>query len=306
MTRIASILALTGLTACLVSKPIGHAETDSTTSTADDTSDGPGMTSMGEVTGDPDGDPFRVDCAERDWSMDEHDDPTLGTVVGGGVRGPLGFPIAACNPRTSGEANGYRCCSTGPATADGALPAYELKSIEGGSPPLYADAANAAGTQGVCVRTEEIPEGSGLLSAAAHNCPIACNPTWSAQDVETVCGQNRVCCQTHEVREKDCVQEDGVWRPVTGADIGAAGVVPQTNWSSVSHDTHQDANGTICLAASGGDPSSEFFEECIRHLDVANQRGFCMSLQPGQVCPSDRDPPPSGAGYRDVCDMMNG
>ncbi|HWB76088.1 MAG TPA: hypothetical protein VG755_14060 [Nannocystaceae bacterium] len=303
MTRIASLLALFGLTACLISKPIGQAETDTATSTADESSDGPGMTSMIDTTGDPDGDPFRVDCAERDWSMDDVGE--LSGVVGGGPPGPLGFPIAACNPRTSGEANGYRCCSTDPATADGALPAYELKGITG-SAPLYADAANGAGTWGVCINSTNIPAGSGLLSDAAANCPIPCNPTWSDQDVDAVCGSGRVCCQTHEVREKDCVQDDGVWRPVTGNDIGNPNIVPATNWNSVAHDTHQDPNGTVCLAAAGGDASSELFVDCIRQLDVANQRGFCLSLQPGQVCPGDRDLPPSGAGYRDVCDMMNG
>lgn len=304
MTRIASILALGSVTACLVSKPIGDADTDSATGSADEASSGPSMTSMGEVTGDPDGDPFRVDCAERDWSMTS-DGGELGPVVGGGEPGPLGYPIAACNPRESGETNGYKCCSTDPATADGALPSYENKPVSGGSAPLYADAANDAGTWGVCVRTADIPEGAGLLSPAAFSCPIPCNPTWSDQDVATVCGPSRVCCQTHELREKDCVQEDGTWRPVTGADIGDPNVHPATNWNEMSHDTHQDPNGLVCTAFAG-DQQNATFHECIRHLDVANQRGFCMSLEPGQVCPGDRDPPPQGAGYRDVCDMMNG
>jgi hypothetical protein len=307
MTRIASILLLTSLGACLVTKPIGEAETDAATtgptSTADEAESGPGMTSMVDTTGDPDGDPFRVDCAERDWSMD--DLGQLSGAVGGGEPGPLGYPIAACNPRTSGEANGYKCCSTDPATADGLLPAYEGRDIPDSSAPLYADAANGAGTWGVCIRTNDIPLGSGLLAAAATNCPVPCNPTWEDGEIEAVCGATRVCCQTHEVREKDCVQEDGVWRPVTGNDIGAAGIVPTTYWSNVSHDTHQDPNGTVCLAYAGG-PSSDAFVDCIRQLNVANQRGFCMSLEPGQVCPGDRDPPPSGTGYRDVCDMMNG
>src|SRR5262249_38605741 len=150
------------------------------------------------------------------------------------------FPVPSCNPRESGEANGYKCCSTDPATADGALPAYEGKQIAGGSAPLYADAANDAGNQGACVRTMDIPTGSGLVSEAAFNCPIACNPTWASGDVEAVCGAGRVCCQVHELREKDCVQEDGVWRAVTGADIGESEVKPNTVWAEASHDTHQD------------------------------------------------------------------
>ena len=96
-----------------------------------------------------------------------------------------------------------------------------------------------------------------------------------------------------------------MWRAVTGEDIGDPDVVPTTNWNNVAHDTHQDPNGAVCSAVAGGDPSSEVFETCIEGLSVASQRGFCMALGPGQVCPSDRDPPPQGAGYRDVCDLMN-
>ncbi len=292
--------ALLLASACIVTKPIGDADTDTTSGTADATDDsntGPGMTSTADTsTGEPDGDPLRVDCAAQDW----------GPTVGGGELGPLGFPVMACNPRSSGEGFGYKCCSSDPATADGALPEYEGRDITNGSPPLYADAANDAGTWGMCVRTGDIPQGAGLIAAAANNCPVPCDPTWSDQDTAIVCGAGRVCCQTIELGEKDCVQEDGVWRAVTGEDIGNPNVVPRTNWNNVAHDTHQDPNGTVCLAYAGGDPASDEFTTCIQGLSVASQRGFCMSLGPGQVCPSDRDPPPAGAGYRDVCDLMNG
>ena len=52
-----------------------------------------------------------------------------------------------------------------------------------------------------------------MLEDEAENCPIPCNPTWSTSNVNTVCGTGRVCCQTIELRPKDCVQEEnGTWR----------------------------------------------------------------------------------------------
>lgn len=217
--------------------------------------------------------------------------------VGGGALSPLGFP-RACNPREHPDAaDGYLCCSTDPATADGALPAYTDKGIPG-STPLYAGAANNAGAWGMCVHTEDIPMGSGLLDAAALNCPIPCDPTWDDGDVATVCGSGRVCCQTTELGAKDCVQQDGVWRPVVGVDIGQSNVVPATVWNNAAHDTHQDPNGTVCLASTGGVSTAEF-AECIRHLTVADHRGFCMALGPGQVCPGAVE------SYVDACEAMN-
>ncbi len=225
----------------------------------------------------------------------------------------VNYPTVAfrCSPRQGDNCpETHFCCSDDPSTADGSLPAYTLKNISGGSTPLYADTANAAGTSGMCVRREDIPMGSGLLDPNALNCPIPCNPTWSAGSVGQVCGAGRVCCQTVELGDKDCVQEGGVWRPVTGADIGDKDVVPNTVWNGVAHDTHQDPNGTVCAAVSGGsDPTNEAFAECIKHLTVANQRGFCMSLGPGQVCPTDPRPAPPngmGAGYLSICDKKNG
>jgi hypothetical protein len=233
-----------------------------------------------------------VDCA-----MLGPGEPT----VGPGDPGPLGFPIYACNPRVSGEGE-FKCCSSDPSTADGDLPAYQGTGIAG-STPLYADAANDAGTWGMCVRTADLPAGFSLQAAAAANCPIPCNPTWDSADVEAVCGDGRVCCQTIEIGDKDCVIEDGsvTWRPVSGADIGPdANVSPVTNWNAVAHDTHQDPNGTVCLAFAGGDSASAEFAECIRHLTVADQRGYCMGLAAGQACPA------SVATYVDACEAKTG
>lgn len=260
---------------------------DSATDTASDTDLGTSDASepMNDAPFPPD---ELVGCAEG-WN----------DTVGGGALSALGFP-RACNPRLEpGVQDGYRCCSTDPATADGSLPAYTGKGTEG-SPPLYADAANDAGTWGMCVRTSDIPPGSGLLAPAAQDCPIPCDPTWAADSVATVCGAGRVCCQTTELGANDCVQQDGVWRPVTGHDIGDASVVPPTVWNNVAHDTHQDPNGTVCLAFAGGDTSSAEFAECIRHLTVADRRGFCMALGPGQACPGAVE------SYVDACEAMNG
>ncbi len=257
----------------------------------DDGSTGEGDDGEDESTDDgivPDG--LYVDCA-----MVPADEPT----VAPGDPGPLGFPIYACNPRSSGVGEGgHRCCSTDPATADGALPAYEDLGIIG-TPPLYADRANAAGTWGMCVRTDDVGAGLGLLSDEAAGCPMPCNPTWDFADVASVCGPSRSCCQAFELGPKDCVQdESGTWRAVTGTDIGNPAVVPQTNWNNAAHDTHQDPNGAVCLAFAGNVNTPEF-AECIRHLGVADQRGYCMALQAGEQCPS------AAPSYVDVCEAMN-
>ncbi len=216
----------------------------------------------------------------------------------------VNYPTVAfrCDPRQGDNCpDSHFCCSDDPSTADGELPNYLGKNIPGSSTPLYADTANRQGTSGMCVRTDDIPMGTGLLDIAALNCPIPCNPKWVAGDVSAVCGMGRVCCQTVELADKDCVQEGGVWRAVSGADIGQTDVVPTTNWNNVAHATHQDPNGTVCLALAGGDPKSPVFTSCIQHLTVADQRGFCMALQAGQACPTD-----PAVGYRNICEAKNG
>lgn len=289
-------------TACVVPKLVGEGpdtegdvEGDTEDPTATGSASGPSATASatddGAEADTGDGsDGLYVDCA-----MLGPGEPT----VGPGAPGPLGFPIFACNPRSSGVSDsGHACCSTDPATGDGQLPAFQGKGITG-STPLYAGAANDAGTWGMCVKIPDIPPDFGLLEEAAANCPIPCNPTWSANDITNVCGQDRVCCQTNELRPKDCVRdESGTWRAVTGADIGSGLVEPVTNWSTVSHETHQDPNGTVCDAFADGDETA--FAECIRHLGVADQRGFCMGFGSQSSCPA-ADP-----NYIDACEAMNG
>lgn len=230
---------------------------------------------------------LKIDCAEL---------PPAGPTVAPDPQGVLGFPTYACNPRTSGNANGYRCCSTDPATANGELPAYEGKGITG-SPPLYADASNDQGTWGMCVHVADIPVDSGLLTDEAMNCPIPCDPQWPDDDVSAVCGLSRACCQVLELQPKDCVQEDGVWRAVTGEDIGNAAITPMTVWTPTSHETHQDPNGVVCTQMFAD--FHEDFAECVRHLGVANRRGYCLALEPGAQCPDRAD------DYVDACEAMN-
>jgi hypothetical protein len=79
--------------------------------------------------------------------------------------------------------------------------------------------------------------------------------------------------------------------------------VPTSNWNNVAHATHQDPNGTVCLALAGGDTRSERFLECIQHLTVADQRGFCMTLGAMQQCPTSPNAIPP---YVSVCDAKNG
>lgn len=234
-----------------------------------------------------------VDCAALDPN---------GPTVAGGELGPSGFP-PACNPRFDTAQGPYRCCSDDPAAEAGELPAYMGKNIDGGM-PYFAGTNNDLGTWGLCVKTSDIPFGSGLTEPAASNCPVPCDPTWDEGSVDTVCGSGRVCCQTQELQPEDCVVDpvSGQWRPVDGTDIGVMyeDGVPITTWAPNSHTTHQDPNGNACLGFAGGDLVSPIFTECIRNLHVTNHRGYCMALGPGQTCPLQQP------GYVDACAQLNG
>ena len=235
---------------------------------------------------DPDAPPVpesgAVDCADFE----------RGPTVGPGEPGATGFPETFCSPADSGEGV-YKCCSDDPAALGGALPAYMGKDIPGDA-PLFAGANNAFSKSGMCVKTSDIPTGSGLLEPAAANCPIPCNPTWGEDEIATVCGTSRVCCQTRELDPLDCVSDGaGGFRPVTGEDIGAL-----TDWNPASHATHQDPAGIRSAEIANDDVQSDVFIDCISQLTVANQRGFCMALAPGQACPTQQ---PS---YVDACSAM--
>ncbi len=277
----------------------GEGDTEST-SAEDGDGDGDGD-GGGDGDGDGDGDgaddsgdggpAFGGNCSSL---------PADGPTIGPEGSGPTGYPIR-CNPRTQSGDGAYMCCSDDPAAAGGALPAYDGKGINGDI-PLFSGANNDLGTWGVCVKTEEIPAGTGLAEPAAANCPVPCNPTWDAASITAVCGDGRVCCQTQELQPSDCVQDvlTGEYRAVTGLDIGVSnpdGSVV-TDWSQGAHATHQDPSGAGCLQFSGGSEGPAF-EDCVAQLSVADQRGFCMALGAGQTCPLDQ---PS---YIDACEALN-
>lgn len=253
---------------------------------------------LGLACGDPTmpaddgGDPSvkgRVDCA----------DYASGPTVGPGAPGPTGFPESFCDPRASGEGL-YKCCSDDPAAAEGSLPDYVQKGVAQGGVPYFSGVNNAQGTSGMCVRTGDIPTGSGLLEPAAANCPVPCNPTWDRESIDVVCGASQVCCQTRPLQASDCVQdpESGELRPVSGADIGQL-----TDWAGEAHATHQDPGGVGCqeaAIAAGASPSDAqthpVFRDCMAQLSVADQRGFCMALGAGHVCPTE------ASSYVSACD----
>ena len=209
----------------------------------------------------------------------------------------VNYPTVAfrCNPKQSDNCpESHFCCSDDPAAEGGSLPNYAQKNISGGTTPYFSGLNNALGSQGMCVNRDDIPTGSGLLEVTALNCPIPCNPTWERGEIDVVCGETRVCCQTTELEQADCVLVDDEWRPVTGDDIG-----PVTDWRPGAHATHQDPAGVACAAFAMNDMSSPVFEDCIRQLTVADQRGFCMALAPGQACPTQQPT------YASACDLLN-
>lgn len=224
-----------------------------------------------------------------------------GRTVGGGDPGPSGFP-PPCSPRVDGGPVGaYTCCSDDPAAQGGALPAFQGKEILEGATPLFSGANNALSTSGLCVKTGDIPAGSGLLEPEAAGCPIPCDPTWPDDAVATVCGEGRACCQTQPIERADCIVDPttGLYRPVDGTDIGTEydnGAIV-TSWAPGEHATHQDPGGVSCSELAGGNLSGEVFRDCVRNLHVADRRGYCMALTPGQICPL--------VGSADACELLN-
>lgn len=208
------------------------------------------------------------------------------------------YPLVAfrCNPKQESNCpDTHFCCSDDPAAVGGDKPNYVGKGISDGAMPYFSGDSNGLGVSGMCVRTGDIV-GQGLMELPAINCPIPCNPTWDDEWIDDVCGPSRVCCQTVELEAKDCVVDPGtsMYRPVTGDDIGVLSA-----WKPADHATHQDPNGSSCLAIAGGDANSDTFTDCVRQLSVADQRGFCMALN-GGICPTKQ------VGYVDACTAANG
>jgi hypothetical protein len=197
-------------------------------------------------------------------------------------------PLVLCNPRQQDGGDGpFTCCSDDPATGRDAT----------GVLPYFSQGNNDLGTKGVCVRTDRIDDG--LHEPEAKGCPVPCNPTWPASDIQNACGRGRVCCQTRAVETADCVRDPqtGLFRPVTGEDIGVRRDDDKivTDWNQAAHATHQDPAGVGCLGFALGDVGSEVFEDCIRQLSVADQRGFCTDADD---CCVDRD-------HETACDRLN-
>jgi hypothetical protein len=211
----------------------------------------------------------------------------------------VNYPTVAfrCNPRQDKNCpDTHFCCSDDPAAVGGGLPAYQTPEGPGnGGTPYFSGLNNALGTVGMCVRTSDLPAGAGLLEPAAANCPVPCNPTWDADDKMAICGANRVCCQTVEIEPEDCILDGDTWRPATGADI----LAERSNWAQARHETHQDPSGKGCAQFAGGQTSGPDFLGCIEELSVADQRGFCMALQPGEACPTEVE------GYMNACEQIN-
>lgn len=211
-----------------------------------------------------------------------------------------------CNPRQGAQAcpEEYFCCSDDPAAIGGALPDYTGRNIPGSDDPLFSGSQNAFSSSGMCVDLGAIQGDPGynpayvLQDPGAVNCPIPCNPRWSQQQVTQVCGAGAQCCQTVLIEPEDCVHGlDEVWRPAVGADIRQTNVFPSTSWSPFSHATHQAPNGAACRELFPD--NQDAFEDCLRQLTVADQRGFCRWPQtPDQRCPAQNE-------FADACEQIN-
>ena len=214
----------------------------------------------------------------------------LGWLVGWGCAVDPIFPLVVfrCDPSATATARcpeGYSCCSDDPASFGGP-----------GAEPLFSRARNDASRSGMCVRVDDIA-GQGLDEP--RDCPEPCNPTWDDERIDTVCGEmgRRVCCQTVEVHEDDCVLDEveGRWRPADGRDA-LASLDGGRGWVPTADSTHQDPDFSECERFAG-DRSSERFRGCVAELTTAKQRGYCMALDAGEACPADE--------HLDACEAMN-
>ncbi len=207
----------------------------------------------------------------------------------------------------------YICCSDD-ATAwnrstvgASAIPDYSLNP-DNKQVPMFSGAYNSLSTSGMCVREGAVPLGAGLRQPAALGCPVPCNPTWGAGEIEDVCGgTSYLCCQTAELDPSDCVFDEGkqCYRPVTGLDVIPASSSDATlsDWATSAHATHQGPNGNSCksfLGAEGLPTDGAEWKACVQKLTVADQHGFCLLRGPQLFeCPS------KSAVYVDACQQLN-
>jgi hypothetical protein len=214
----------------------------------------------------------------------------------------------------------YICCSDDPTALvisengidNFVTPKYQGRGGEG--TPIFSGGNNPLSKSGMCVQAGSVPITGALADINAQGCPVPCNPTWANSDIEAVCGDNTICCQTAELDPADCVLDmtvgsAGCWRPATGNDIQGVGAIGLTNWGGTAHRTHQDPSGQNCQAFVQGIPASVLSDEnltaddvqreCYRRLTVANQRGFCLGGAGVSFCPLAQP------AYRDACEQKN-
>lgn len=185
-------------------------------------------------------------------------------------------PAFRCSPAEGGDCpDGFSCCSDDPAAQFGLLPAYRGPVTDPAvfGTPIFSENNNALSTQGMCVDT------SGIMNPLTNFCPVPCNPTWSVEQVQSICN-GALCCQTQLVDpDRDCILDPntGLWRAFTGADIPTL-----TMWGP-GLGTNQDPIAAGCGVFAGA-PTGDLFNDCVAQLSVADQRGFCNA-----VCPCVED-----------------
>jgi hypothetical protein len=219
--------------------------------------------------------------------------------------------------RCPGFEGAYQCCSDDPAAIDisdpnkPVLPVFGPEADSSSVTSLFSGARNDASFSGMCLKVGSVSPNYALTMPAG--CPIPCNPTWDSESIEAVCGWGTFCCQTVEIEASDCVRDPdlgdaGCWRPIRGQDIVEFGLDP-ASWSGNHQATPQDPgfHGCETLVAgltnqaleTAGITAEEVQLSCLRHLGVANQRGFCIGGPGVAGCPLAQ---PS---YRDACEQRN-
>ncbi|NVB36900.1 hypothetical protein G6O69_03600 [Pseudenhygromyxa sp. WMMC2535] len=219
-------------------------------------------------------------------------------------------------PTQGGEE--YQCCSDDPAAiklgdlAAEVTPRYTGRDGEGS--PIFSGVNNPISRSGMCIKSGSVPAAGALADVNASGCPVPCNPTWDSGDVDDICGEGSICCQTVELEADDCVLDPdigdaGCWRPATGNDIVDLGGLEVTSWTANEHSTNQDPGGVGCrtfaegvgsdVLEANGITEDNLKAACFRRLTVGNQRGFCLGGTGVNACPLAQ------SSYRDACEQMN-
>lgn len=234
---------------------------------------------------------------------------------------PTAFRCSPAEPNNCPTTGGgtYMCCSDDPAALDleninaFVTPYYQTRGGEG--TPLFSGGNNPLSKSGMCIEFGSVAPAFALSDSNAQGCPVPCNPTWSGEDIEAVCGVGIFCCQTTELEPEDCVFDEdignaGCWRPVNGGDIPTVpGTTNLSTWAPTEHATHQDPAGLNCELFVQGLPQNildanmvtrdDALRACWRRLSVADQRGFCIGGPGVTGCPLAQPT------YRNACQQLN-